>query len=228
MDDTASQKRPRRRARPLGRDLIAAEAMALVDAEGLEALSFRALARRLGCEAMSLYHYFPSKAHLVDALVDICISQTPLPPEDLPFREQIRRLCLAYRDTALRHPAFTTVFTTHRLNHRAGLAWLEGIARIYAGTGLPPERQAVLFRVLSYFLTGAVIDEALGYARGPSAAEPAPREEAAAAFPAIMALGGYFGVEHHLSMFEAGLDLILDWYDAEIARHGGGGGAAGG
>ncbi len=42
----------------------------LIEADGLEAFSTRKLAAKLGCEAMSIYHYFPSKAHLMDALLD--------------------------------------------------------------------------------------------------------------------------------------------------------------
>ena len=48
--------------------------MALVDREGLEALSTRRLGDELGCEAMSIYHHFPSKAYLMDALVDMMLT----------------------------------------------------------------------------------------------------------------------------------------------------------
>ena len=44
--------------------------IALVDEEGLEALSMRKLARRLGVEAMSLYHHVRSKEALLDLMVD--------------------------------------------------------------------------------------------------------------------------------------------------------------
>ena len=57
------QKRP-----ALSGERIATEAMALVDEGGIDALSFRTLAARLRCQAMSLYHYYPSKQHLIDAL----------------------------------------------------------------------------------------------------------------------------------------------------------------
>mgnify|MGYP001822115332 CR=1 FL=1 len=40
----------------LSADRIVTEAMALIDSEGYDALSFRALGRRLGCEAMSIYY----------------------------------------------------------------------------------------------------------------------------------------------------------------------------
>ena len=57
---------------PLDRDRVVAEAMALADEAGLAALSMRALAGRLGVEAMSLYHHVPGKEALLDAMVDRC------------------------------------------------------------------------------------------------------------------------------------------------------------
>ncbi|MCG6885332.1 MAG: TetR/AcrR family transcriptional regulator C-terminal domain-containing protein [Silicimonas sp.] len=209
-------KSPRRKRPALNKDLIATEAMALVDEGGLDALSFRALGKRMGCEAMSLYHYFPSKQHLLDALVSICLAETPVPPPGQPWRDRMRTLCLRYRETAIRHAAFAPVLFTHRLNHAEGLAWLDRVVGIFDGSDLPHSRRAALFRVLSYYLTGASLDESLGYAKGPSAAEPVPLEDAKRDFPHIMGVGAHFGRENHLAFFEEGLDLILDWIEREI------------
>ena len=85
------------------------------------------------------------------------------------------------------------------------------------GCRLTKERTATLFRVLSYFITGAAVDEALGYAKGPSAAVPVPPDEAKRDFPAILGIGAYFGKENHLGFYEEGLAVILDWIEAEIA-----------
>ena len=57
-----------RRRTILTRDRVCAAALALVDDEGLEALSMRRLAARLSCEAMSLYNYVRDKADLLDAV----------------------------------------------------------------------------------------------------------------------------------------------------------------
>lgn len=208
--------RKRRRRPTLSKELIAAEAMTLVDEGGLDALSFRTLGKRLGCEAMSLYHYYPSKQHLVDALVDICLAETPVPDPGPARRERLREFCHRYRATVLRHPGFAPVLTTHRLNHRAGLAWLDDAVRLIGPEESPVARRAELFRVLSYYLTGAVLDEALGYAKGPSAAEPVPLAEARRDYPHIMELGEQFGKENHLRFFDTGLDVILDWIDANL------------
>lgn len=215
---TKATTRTRRKRPPLDADRIAAEAVALVDEEGLDALSFRALAKRLGCEAMSLYHHLPSKAHLLDAMVNICIAETPPPPRGPSPRERICTFAMAYRETAIRHPGVARVFLVHRMNHREGLAWLNGIVDIFEDAGLPPETGARLFRAIGYYLMGANLDEAMGYERGPSAAEPVPPEEAARDFPAIMRLGAHFGADNRRAFFDAGLEVMLDWLDDELDR----------
>ena len=209
---------PEKRRAPLSAERIAAEALALVDEVGLEALSFRALGRRLGCEAMSVYHYYPSKQHLLDAMVTACLAETPLPPPGRPARDRLRAFALGYREMVLRHAGFAPVLVVHRLNHREGLAWLEGIAGLIGGPEMPAARRAALFRVLSYFVAGACLDEAQGYAKGPGAADPLPADAAAAEFPAITAIGAYFGEENHLRFYEEGLEVILDWIERERAR----------
>src|SRR5260370_547859 len=60
--------RPKPNDETLTRERVCKEALALVDEEGLEALSMRRLGARLGFEAMSLYRHVRDKADLLDAL----------------------------------------------------------------------------------------------------------------------------------------------------------------
>ena len=69
----------RRRRTALSRERIAAAAVALIDGEGLDALSMRRLGAALGVEAMSLYRHFPSKAALLEAVVARLLAELPVP-----------------------------------------------------------------------------------------------------------------------------------------------------
>ena len=60
---------PRPRAGPHLEAVVDA-AVSLADAEGIDALSMRRVAERLGVGAMSLYTYVPGKAELVDLMLD--------------------------------------------------------------------------------------------------------------------------------------------------------------
>lgn len=198
---------------PLSAETVAAEAMALVDAEGLDGFSFRKLAARLHCQAMSLYHYYPSKQHLIEAMVNICIAETPIPEPGPSPRERLREFADRYRATALRHPGFAPVFLTHRLSHREGLAWLDACVRILDAPAMPERDRATLFRTIGYYIMGAALDETIGYDKGTVAANPVPGEIAARDFPAITGIGRYWGRENRDHFFSAGLERILDWFE---------------
>ncbi|KAA0022854.1 TetR/AcrR family transcriptional regulator [Antrihabitans cavernicola] len=55
---------------------VTAAAVALADAEGLQGFSIRRLADTLGVSAMSLYTYVPTKAELIDLMVDHVSGET--------------------------------------------------------------------------------------------------------------------------------------------------------
>lgn len=221
-EDSPNEIKPRGPRRPRGPALsaarIAAEAMALVDAEGLDAFSFRTLAARLGCQAMSIYHYYPSKAHLYEALVEICVAETLDYADTGSWQDRLGAAVAAYRRMALNHPGFFLFFGTFRLNNRAGLTFLDRILKIFEATGLEAEARARHFRILGYYIVGAMIDETMGYARGPSAIEPVPEDEARRDFPAIMAVGPYFGSDRHKLTFDAGIDILIEGIETEIRQ----------
>ena len=159
---------------------------------------------------MSIYHYFPSKAHLMDALLDRVVSEMSLPSEDLPWRGQIRHVAFEFRAMAHRHPQFFQFMVLHRMNTAQALGFLDRVIAIFDRAGLETERSARFFRAIGYYVSGAALDETSGYAKGPSAAEPVPSEIAARDFPHIAAINPFFKPEHHEATFVAGLDILLD------------------
>ncbi len=188
---------------------IAAAALDLVDREGLDGFSFRVLARALKCEAMSLYHYFPSKAHLFDAMLDIYLAEIPIPPVSLPWLDRLTMLAREFRLAALRHPGFFPFMSVHRLNTLSGLKFLSEVLAALESSGLPDEARARHFRALGYYLTGAALDETMGYAKGPSAAEPVSGEVVQREFPGVVAVGRFFAKSEHEATFEHGLQILL-------------------
>ena len=75
-------QRPAARRAKLSRDRLAAAALALIDRDGLEACSTRKLGAALGVEAMAIYHHFPSKERLLDAVAERLLAEMALPPPD--------------------------------------------------------------------------------------------------------------------------------------------------
>lgn len=205
---------------PLSTDRIEEAALELIERDGLEGFSTRKLAAELGCEAMSIYHYYPSKAHLFDALFDRIIGGLPPDNPALSLRQRLEVAVLAYREMAHRYPRFFPFIALHRHNTRTGLAWLEGTLAIFRDAGLDDERAGRFFRVVSYYVVGGALDETSGYANAQGAVDPVPDDEAGETYPLVTAVNRYFKPEAHEATFRLGLDALLDRVE-EAAREAG-------
>ena len=198
------------RPRPaLSHERVVAAALRLVDAHGLQALTFRRLGEALGCEAMSVYHYFPSKRHLLDALVAHLLGGVGEPPAEQAPIDRLRYLGREYRSMAHRHPRFFPHAALHRLNMPAGVAFIERMLRHFRNA-LPDDRLAAqAFRIFGYYVIGAALDETAGYAAGPPAAEPVTDEFIARECPHLAAAAPYFKHPHFESTFDMGFEIML-------------------
>jgi AcrR family transcriptional regulator len=207
------KKRRSRPARePLSRERIVDAALELVEREGLIAFSTRKLGQQLGCEAMSIYHHFPSKAHLLDALVDYAIAGVALPARDLDPIERIRQVAYGYRAMAHRYPKLFQLIGLHRLNSATGLHLLNEVLQIFRDAGFDAKTAAHLFRAFSYYVVGAALDETAGYAKGPSSLSPVSAQETETHFPRVAEVGPYFKREQFDATFAAGLEIMLEGF----------------
>lgn len=194
---------------PLSRERILAVALAVIDDETLAGFSTRKLAARLGCEAMSIYHHFPSKQHLLDALVERAIGSVEVPEPGPDLDARLRRCVASYRAMARRYPTLFPLVALHRLNMPAGVRFIESVLRLVRAAAADDESAARRFRALGYYLIGAGLEETAGYARGPSAAEPVDVGYVATHCPTLVAAAPYFQQRHWDATFEYGLDRLL-------------------
>jgi TetR/AcrR family transcriptional regulator, tetracycline repressor protein len=104
------------RREPLTREKVLHAAMALVDEEGLDALSMRRLATALGVHAMSLYNHVSNKADLLDGVAEHVFDQVELPDPELAWPEQVRALALSMYRVFCRHPAVPVALVTDQAN----------------------------------------------------------------------------------------------------------------
>ena len=207
--------RPRRGENPRGlsRKSIVEAALALVDRNGLPALTFRRLGSALDCEAMSLYHYFPSKQHLLDALVEKTLEGIGDPPADLDPIARLRYLGYEYRAMAHQYPRFFPLAALHRLNMPAGVSFIERMLGHFRDA-LPDDRMAAqVFRIFGYYVVGAALDETSGYAAGPSAAEPVSDDYVIRECPQLAVSAPYFKAPWFDSTFDLGFEMLLKGID---------------
>jgi TetR/AcrR family transcriptional regulator, tetracycline repressor protein len=164
----------------LSRERVCGEALALVDAEGLEALSMRRLGARLGVEAMSLYRHVRNKADLLDALHAAVLGD--LKPEGgdaRDWRELLGGLARALRTTLLQHPHVLPLFTTRPVRAPEAVATVTRVQDAMAHAGFRPAEIEQAIYVVGMFTIGHAIFDAQGAHR---AAERADDRRRAATF----------------------------------------------
>src|SRR5215831_9219817 len=86
-----------------GREHIVGSALELLDDAGLEGLTMRTLADRMGVRAASLYWHIRDKEQLIGLLAEAIIGEVPEPAADLPWRTQLEAFAAAYRRVLQSH-----------------------------------------------------------------------------------------------------------------------------
>jgi AcrR family transcriptional regulator len=97
----------------LTREKVVAAGIALADRDGIESISMRKIAQKLGVEAMSIYTHVRNKDDLLDGMVDAVIGQIPTTADgadgadgtgDADWATTLRQMALAARAVILTHP----------------------------------------------------------------------------------------------------------------------------
>jgi AcrR family transcriptional regulator len=189
----------------LTRDAIVAEAVRLVDAEGLARLTMRRLGAALGVEGMALYHHFRDKDALLQALAETVFTDPPPPTGDWPA--DFRLLSRATRAALGRHPELFGLAVSRPLTGPAALRNREAQYAVLHAAGLRGADLLDAARTWGAFLLGyAVVEHGARTAGRPLADwRPPP----AAEFPLTAELDGHQGARSFDEQFEIGLDQIL-------------------
>lgn len=211
--------------RKLTPDAVVTAALAMADAQGLAALTMRALARRLGVEAMSLYHHFAGKDALLDAMVDRVYGEIDLPDASGDWRAELRRRSVSVREVLHRHPWALPLMESRRAPGPANLAYHEANIACLRGAGFTAEQVAQAYAVVDAFVYGFVLQEAtLPFDSGEEAAAMIREEAFGAALATqpnmvwfteqVILVPGYSFARE----FGPGLDLVLDGLAAQRYR----------
>jgi AcrR family transcriptional regulator len=204
---------------PLTRERIARAALQLIDAEGLEACSMRRLGSSLGVEAMALYHHFPAKGQLLDAVMDLLVDEMEMPARGTePPLARLRRCIGSYRRIAIRHPRAFLLLAARRFNTERAFAMYEQILEAFADAGLNPAESARWFRLIGGFASGAGMAEVASRERTPDATplqlEHAPER---IAHPHVRAVAPHLRIQNLDAVFEFGLNLLFDALAERVA-----------
>ena len=205
----------------LNRDRVLVAAVALADAEGLDAVSMRRLSTELGVVPMALYKHVVYKEELLDGMVEVALGEVaaelPGPIDAADWRLAVRGRILAARRVQLRHPWLRRVLETRTNRTPMVLAYTDALIAGFRSAGFSDPLTHHVMHALGSRIWGFTQDLFEDAAQEPP--DPASVELLATAFPNLAAVAGVAvhddgtvvarGCDDQFE-FEFALDLLLD------------------
>ena len=151
------QKEPvRGPRRALSVERIVGSAIELADEEGLEALSIRRVADRLGVGAMSLYTYVPGKAELIELMIDAALGEATRPDGvEGGWRAGLELYAREGWKLYHRHPWMLQVPFSRGLLGPNQADLLDSVLRVVSGMGLTDGEMVAVFTAVAGYVQGA-------------------------------------------------------------------------
>lgn len=146
----------RRGRRPLNRGEIVAAAVALVEAEGLAALTMRRVADGLGVAPMSIYRHVEDRRGLLLAMLDEVASGIS-PDEAATPRAEVVGILDALHRAFLEHPWVVPVLASDGLASRKILPLMDRAFDALFRAGLGALEASRAWRVLFHFVAGEAL-----------------------------------------------------------------------
>jgi len=160
----------------LSTDRIVETARALVDAEGLAAVSTRRLAAELGVSGPSLYNHFRTKDEILEAVADSVSAQVDLSmfEDGREWRTALHDWAVSYRSALRDHPNIVPVLATGPGRRPAGLRLADAVYGGMVAAGWPAAQATSIGALMRYFIMGSALGSfAGGFVDDASAYDPA-------------------------------------------------------
>ncbi|PWC03463.1 TetR/AcrR family transcriptional regulator C-terminal domain-containing protein [Agromyces badenianii] len=221
MSSTAERSAERRA--PLTRGRVLESAVELADTAGIDALTIRRIAERLGVEPMSLYYHVRNKEAILDGAVELVFTEVEqasggfaVPETDAAWKSSLRTRILAARTVMLRHPWAPGVIDSRTDLGLATARYVDSVVGTLRSGGLSYDLIHHAMHALGSRMFG--FTQELGEPDDESG-DAAVMEQMAAQVPHLAAM---LAVVRHVDPdstlgwcddqfeFEFGLDLILD------------------
>ncbi|PKW12661.1 TetR/AcrR family transcriptional regulator [Saccharopolyspora spinosa] len=212
----AARERPAKQ--PLSLELIVRTALELLDSEGLDAVSMRKVAQRLGTGAASLYAYVRNKDELHELMLDLVIGEIEVPqPDPEKWQEQIKDLICQQVEVLTAHPGIAqVVMRTPAPTGPNALVVSEAMMAVLRSAGLSDRVVAFAVDILALFGTAVAMERSADF--GLSDAERIERMEMvqqyfsdlpADRFPTMVSMLPALMSGDEEERFEFGLDILV-------------------
>jgi len=210
----------------LTRERVVTEALAVIAHDGVQALTMRTLAARLGVVPGALYHHVRNKEQLQDLVLDGVLAEVDVHLDlSLPWTEQLKLLAHRLRAVLEDHPGVAGLLKTRDPLGPHSLALAEGFLGPLQAAGFGDREAGLAFFLLVDYTVGFAVSSprtSVNEQRVRDAAIRAQLHEFFRSlpperFPTLVTLGEHVWLDNREERFTASLDVLAD--GLEHARH---------
>jgi len=207
-------RRPR-----LTRDRVVAEALVVIAEDGVQALTMRRLAGRLGVVPGAVYRHVRNKQQLQDLLLDGVLAEIDVHLDpSLPWTEQLKVLAHRLRQVLEAHPGVAGILKTRDPLGPHSLALAEAFLSPLQAAGFGDRDAGLAFFLLVDYTIGFAVSSPSTSVNEQRVRDPATRSQLHEffrslppdRFPALVALGEHVWIDNRDERFTAGLDVLVD------------------
>jgi AcrR family transcriptional regulator len=150
--------RPRAPRNSLNADRILDAAILLLDRDGPETFTMRALAQQLGVGTMAVYSYFKGKDEINDAVAQRLLESIELPPGGSPdSRGELRDVCLGVYRLFTEHPSALQLLTLRPVRGNEAITVIDRMLGLLRRAGLAPADAARAHVSLIQYTVGSAL-----------------------------------------------------------------------
>src|SRR5215218_9271799 len=203
----------------LTRERVVAEALAVIAQDGVQALTMRSLAARLGVVPGALYHHVGNKQQLQDLLLDGVLAEVDFHTDaSLAWTEQLKLLAHRLRQVLEDHPGVAAILKTRDPLGPHSLALAEAFLSPLQAAGFGDRDAGLAFFLLVDYTVGFAVSSPRTSVNEQRVRDTATRSQLReffrslppARFPALVALGEHVWIDNRDGLFTAGVDVLVD------------------
>jgi AcrR family transcriptional regulator len=203
----------------LTRERVVTQALAVIAQDGVQALTMRRLAARLGVVPGALYHHVANKQQLQDLVLDNVLAEVDLQLDpSLGWTDQLTLLAHRLRQVLEAHPGVAGILKTRDPLGPHSLALAEAFLGPLQAAGFGDHQAGPAFFVLVDYTIGFAVSGPLTSVNEQRLRDPATRAQLHQffrslppdRFPALVALGDHVWVDNRDQRFTQGLQVLLD------------------
>jgi TetR/AcrR family tetracycline transcriptional repressor len=203
----------------LTRQRVVAEALAVIAQDGVQAMSMRALAARLGVVPGALYHHVGNKQQLQDLVLDGVLAEVDVHTDpSMAWTQQLKILATRLRQVLEAHPGVAGILKTRDPLGPHSLALAEAFLGPLQATGFADREAGLAFFLLVDYTIGFAVSSPRTSVNEQRVRDTAIRTQLHEffrslppdRFPALVALGEHVWVDNRDQRFTAGLQVLVD------------------